>query len=78
MNNELKNIATINIVDTEFDEKNDGVVIVDSFNNIEIGLGISQRYNGDAELWFDANEAQQIISALQVAIKGIKDNNNLC
>ncbi|MBM7872295.1 hypothetical protein JOC70_003864 [Clostridium pascui] len=76
MNNELKNIATINIVDTEFEEENDGVVIVKSFGNIKIGLAVSQRDSGDAVLWFDVNEAQQIISALQVAIEEIKDNNN--
>lgn len=76
MNNELKNIATINIVDTEFEEENDGVVIVKSFGDIKIGLSISQRNNGDAVLWFDANEAQQIISALQVAIEEIKDGGN--
>lgn len=76
MNNELKNIATINIVDTEFEEENDGVVIVKSFGDIKIGLSISQRNNGDAVLWFDANEAQQIIYALQVAIEEIKDGGN--
>ncbi|KGK81940.1 hypothetical protein [Clostridium sp. HMP27] len=76
MNNELKNIATINIVDTEFEEENDGVVIVKSFGDIKIGLSIAQRNNGDAVLWFDANEAQQIIYALQVAIEEIKDGGN--
>lgn len=76
MNNELKNIAAINIVDTEFEEENDGVVIIKSFGNIKIGLVVSQRDNGDAVLWFDVNEAQQIISALQVAIKEIKGSNN--
>ncbi|MBM7868539.1 hypothetical protein JOC70_000008 [Clostridium pascui] len=75
MSNELKNIAAINIIDTEFDEENDGVVIVKSFGN-KIGLAVSQRDNGDAVLWLDVNEAQQIISALQVAIEEIKGGGN--
>lgn len=72
MNNKLKNIATISIDDTEFEDENEGVVIIKSFENIKIGLAVSQRYNGDAVLWFDVNEAQQIISALEIAIKEIK------
>lgn len=73
MKNELKNISTINIVDTEFSDENDGVIIVESYGNMKIGLGVSQRYNGDAELWFDVNEAQQIIAALESAIKEVQN-----
>ncbi|MBI6871793.1 hypothetical protein [Clostridium aciditolerans] len=58
----FKNIATINIVDTEFEEENDEVVIVKCFGNVKIGLAVSQRYNGDSVLWFSVDEAQQIIS----------------
>lgn len=72
MGNELKNIITINIFDTEFEDENDGVIIVKSFGSTKIGLGVSQKHNGDAALWFNVEEAQQIISALEVAIKEIK------
>lgn len=75
MENELKNIATINIVDTEFEDENDGVIIVKSYGNTKIGLGVSQRHNGDAVLWFNVNEAQQIISALESAIKEVKSTS---
>jgi hypothetical protein len=73
MNEGLKNIATIYINDTKFEEENEGVIIVKSFGNIKIGLGISQRLNGDAELWFNVNEAQKIISALENAIMEVKE-----
>ncbi|CEH33421.1 hypothetical protein [Romboutsia lituseburensis] len=76
MNNELKNIATINIADTKFSERNEGVIIVNSFDNAEIGLCISEKYNGDPQLWFDVDEALKIISSLEIAIKEIKDKNH--
>lgn len=71
MKTELKNIKTIGISDTEFEEENDGVIIVKTFANSKIGLGVSQRYNGDAVLWFGIDEAKQVILALQDAIKDI-------
>ena len=72
MKNELKNIENINVFDTDFEDENDGIIIVKAFGNIKIGLGVSQRHNGDAELWLDVDEAQQLISALETAIKEIK------
>ncbi|CEH33422.1 hypothetical protein [Romboutsia lituseburensis] len=74
MNNKVKIIININIDKTEFDEENQGVVETKTFNNNKIGLKVSQIDNGSAELWFGVDEAQQIISALQLAIKDIKDN----
>lgn len=73
MENKSKNIATINIHDTEFEDENDGVIIVKSFDNIKIGLGVSQKDNGDAILWFNLKEARQVILALETAIKAIKE-----
>lgn len=74
MDNNVKIIININIDKSEFDEENQGAVAVKTFDDKKIGLKVSQIDNGSAELWFGVNEAQQIISALQLAIKGVKIN----
>lgn len=74
MDNNVKIIININIDKSEFDEENQGAVVVKTFDDKKIGLKVSQIDNGSAELWFGVNEAQQIISALQLAIKGVKIN----
>lgn len=76
MSNELKDIAIINIADTKFSKKNEGAIIMKSFDNEEIGLCVSEKYNGDPQLWFGVEEALKIISSLEIAIKDVKDKNN--
>jgi hypothetical protein len=75
MTDKLKNIATISITDTEFEEENDGVIIIKSFGKTKIGLGVSQRNNGDAELWFNVNEAKEVVAALENAMNELNDSD---
>lgn len=73
MNINIKNVLVVNVEDTEFDEENIGVVTVEIFEQHMIGLGISSIDNGKSKIWVDFQQAQEIISALKMAIETIVD-----
>lgn len=70
--NKLRAIDTFCITDTEFDEENDGIIVVKIFDNRKIGIGVSVRKGADAELWLSPNETEKIIIALKKAIVEVK------
>ena len=69
--NKLKAIDTFYIKDTEFDEENDGIIVIKVFNKKKIGIGVSVRVGADAELWLSPGEAQRTIKALQIAVEEV-------
>lgn len=73
MTKELKVIDTIMVTDTDFDQENDGVLIVKIFDKRKFGLGISLKRGADGELWLSSDEARKLLSAIEKAINGIND-----
>ena len=69
--NKLTAIDTFYIKDTEFDEENDGIIVIKVFNKKKIGIGVSVRVGADAELWLSPGEAQRTIKALQIAVEEV-------
>lgn len=72
MIDKLKNIITLKIHDTDFDDENEGIVIVKTFDGIKVGICVSKREGADAELWLNEEETKKIIEALDNALKEIK------
>jgi hypothetical protein len=63
------NIITLSIIDVNFNKNNDGIILVNTFNNESIGICISLTKGADPELWMDINNAESIITALEDAVK---------
>jgi hypothetical protein len=66
MRNEIKTI-TVN----RQEEENEGVIILSTFNEIEVGVCISKREEGDVEIWLNKVEALEFKKAIEIAISRI-------
>ncbi|WP_349407781.1 hypothetical protein [Pseudalkalibacillus sp. SCS-8] len=64
-----KEIKTITINTQE--EENEGVIILSTFNEQEVGVCISKRYGGDVEIWINKDEAVELKKAIEIAIRTI-------
>ena len=72
MTNKREQIAIIKIGEKDYEESD--VAIINIFPpKGEIGIGISTRKNGDAELWITKEECLQIINSLKEAIKRVEE-----
>ena len=63
------NIVTLSIIDVNFNKNNDGIMLVNTFNNESIGVCISLTKGADPELWMDINNTESIITALEDVVK---------
>lgn len=73
MDNNIKRILALNVEDTEFDEENIGVITIELFRTLMIGLEINSIENGKSKVWINSQQAQEIILAFRNAIEAIVD-----
>jgi hypothetical protein len=67
---ETSHIASIPIEKKK--EADFGVIIVKTFANREIGLGISLKRHGDLEIYFNKRECLKVIEALRQAMDSLQ------
>ncbi|CRK84884.1 hypothetical protein [Neobacillus massiliamazoniensis] len=53
--------------------KEEETVIISTFDNSEIGICVSKRQAGDAEIWLNINEAKKVLTPLNSAIETLNE-----